>query len=71
MKIFDKPRRDYNAIQITVTRRFSNQLYLQGSYTYARVTGNYPGLISYDNGQIDPNISSQFDLIELLGEESL
>jgi len=39
---------------------------MQGSYTYSRTTGNYPGLISYDNGQVDPNISSQYDLIELL-----
>jgi outer membrane receptor protein involved in Fe transport len=66
IRIFDKPRRDYDALQLTVTRRFGRQLYLQGSYTYARTTGNYPGLISYDSGQIDPNISSQYDLIELL-----
>jgi hypothetical protein len=66
IRIFDKPRRDYNALQFTLTRRFSKQLYVQGSYTYSRVLGNYPGLISYDNGQIDPNISSQYDLIELL-----
>ncbi|HEY6176498.1 MAG TPA: TonB-dependent receptor [Kofleriaceae bacterium] len=66
IRIFDKPRRDYNAIQLTVARRFTGSLYLQGSYTYSRVTGNYPGLISYDNGQVDPNISSQYDLIELL-----
>jgi outer membrane receptor protein involved in Fe transport len=66
IRIFDKPRRDYNAIQLTLTRRFSKQLYLQGSYTYARTVGNYPGLISYDNNQTDPNISSQYDLIELL-----
>jgi hypothetical protein len=64
--VFDKPRRDYNAIQATVTRRFSKQLYLQGSYTYSRLSGNYPGLVSYENGQVDPNISSQYDLIELL-----
>ncbi len=66
IRLFDKPRRDYNALQFTLTRRFSKQLYVQGSYTYSKVTGNYPGLISYDNGQIDPNISSQYDLIELL-----
>ena len=65
---FDKPRRDYNALQFTLTRRFSKRLYVQGSYTYSRTDGNYPGLISYDNGQVDPNISSQYDLIELLGE---
>jgi hypothetical protein len=67
IRIFDKPRRDYNALQFTLTRRFSKALYVQGSYTYSRVLGNYPGLVSYDNGQIDPNISSQYDLIELLG----
>ena len=67
IRMFDKPRRDYNAIQFTLTRRFSKKLYVQGSYTYSRTEGNYPGLISYDNGQIDPNISSQYDLIELLG----
>jgi hypothetical protein len=66
IRTFDKPRRDYHALQLTVARRFSRQLYLQGSYTYSRVTGNYPGLLSYDNGQLDPNNSSQYDLIELL-----
>ncbi|HEY1814679.1 MAG TPA: TonB-dependent receptor [Kofleriaceae bacterium] len=63
---FDKPSREYNALQFTITRRFSKALYVQGSYTYSRTEGNYPGLVSYDNGQVDPNISSEFDLIELL-----
>ncbi|MEZ4400043.1 MAG: carboxypeptidase regulatory-like domain-containing protein [Kofleriaceae bacterium] len=62
---FDAPSRNYDALQFTVTRRFSKALYLQASYTYSKTQGNYPGLISYDNGQIDPNISSQYDLIEL------
>ncbi len=70
IRIFDKPKRDYNALQFTVTRRFAKNLYLQGSYTYSRIKGNYPGLISYDNGQIDPNISSQYDLIELLSNRN-
>ena len=67
IRMFDKPSRKYDALQFTVSRRFSKALYMQGSYTYSRTKGNYPGLISYDNGQIDPNISSQYDLIELLG----
>jgi hypothetical protein len=70
IRTFDKPKRDYNALQFTVTRRFSKALYMQGSYTYSRATGNYPGLISYDNGQVDPNISSQYDLIELLANRN-
>jgi len=70
IRVFDKPVRDYNALQFTLTRRFSKKLYVQGSYTYSRTEGNYPGLISYDNGQVDPNISSQYDLIELLGNRN-
>jgi outer membrane receptor protein involved in Fe transport len=66
IRTFDKPSRDYNAIELSVSRKFASGLYLQGSYTYSRSEGNYPGSVSYDNGQIDPNISSQYDLIELL-----
>ncbi len=66
IRTFDKPRRDYHAVQVTATKRFSRQFYLQASYTYSRSLGNFPGLYSADNGQVDPNITSQFDLIELL-----
>src|SRR5262249_50815401 len=67
---FDKPVRDYDAIELTIARRFAQGLYVQGSYTYSRTRGNYPGSLSYDNGQIDPNISSQYDLIELLANRA-
>jgi hypothetical protein len=67
IRLFDKPGRDHTALHFTLTRRFSRGLFVQASYVYARTRGNYPGLISYDNGQVDPNISSQYDLIELLG----
>ena len=63
---FDKPTRNYDGLELSISRRFASGLYLQGSYTYSRTEGNYPGSVSYDNGQIDPNISSQYDLIELL-----
>jgi hypothetical protein len=63
---FDKPRRDYNAIQLTAAKRFSRAFMVQGSYTYSVLRGNYPGLFSPDTGQLDPNITSQYDLIELM-----
>ncbi len=63
---FDQPSRVYQALQITATKRFSRAFYMQGSYTYSSLRGNYPGLLSPDNGQLDPNISSQYDLFELL-----
>ena len=62
---FDRPQRDYTALQVTLARRFSRALFLTASYTFSRTRGNFPGLVSYDNGQIDPNISSQYDLVEL------
>jgi outer membrane receptor protein involved in Fe transport len=63
---FDRPVRNYDALEIAVSKRLSKGLFVQGSYTYSRTEGNFPGSVSYDNGQIDPNISSQYDLIELL-----
>ncbi len=66
IRLFDKGRREYHAFEVTATRRFSRDLYLQGNYTYSITRGNFPGLFSADNGQVDPNITSQFDLIELL-----
>jgi hypothetical protein len=70
IRLFDKPRRDHTALHITLTRRFSRGMFVQASYVYARTRGNYPGLLSYDNGQADPNISSQYDLIELLANRN-
>jgi outer membrane receptor protein involved in Fe transport len=36
------------------------------SYTWSLLHGNYPGLFSPDNGQLDPNINTQFDLPRLV-----
>jgi hypothetical protein len=66
IRIFDRPRRDYDALQFTMTRRFSKHLYTQASYTYSRTRGNYPGLVNYDDNLVLPNNSTQYDLIELL-----
>ena len=66
IRMFDRPRRDYDALQFTMTRRFSKNVYTQGSYTYSRTRGNYPGLVNYDDNLTLPNNSTQYDLIELL-----
>lgn len=63
---FDTPRRDYNAVEATLSKRFSRRMMIQSSYTYSRTEGNYQGLFSSNNGQIDPNITSLFDLPELM-----
>jgi hypothetical protein len=70
IRVFDKPRRDHDAVQFTLSRRLARGLFLQASYVFQRTRGNFPGLLSYDNGQSDPNISSQYDLIELLANRN-
>ncbi len=66
VRSFDKPVRDYNALRLTVAKRFSRNFMLQGSYTYSVLQGNYTGLFQPDTGQLDPNLTSQYDLLELL-----
>lgn len=63
---FDAPRRDYNSVTAIVSKRFSRKFYVNASYVYSRTEGNYQGLFSSTNGQVDPNITSLFDLPELM-----
>lgn len=62
--LLPRPRRDYHALTLTVQRRLSQRLGLVASYTYSRTLGNYPG--SYASGQLNPNISTQYDIVDLL-----
>jgi hypothetical protein len=39
---------------------------LLATYTYARAKGNYPGLFSTETPQLDPNVSTQYDLPDLM-----
>jgi len=63
---FPKPVRIYKALEITMDKRFSNHWMMQGSYVLSRLEGNYEGLYSNDNGQLDPNITSKYDIPSLL-----
>src|SRR6185436_14801059 len=70
IRLFDRPTRDYSSVEVSVARRLSKGLFARASYTFSSNRGNFPGSVSYDNGQIDPNISSQYDLIELLANRN-
>jgi hypothetical protein len=63
---FDKPIRRYNAVVVTAQQRFSKNAMLMASYTYSRSKGNFPGLFSTETGQQDPNLTSMFDLPDLM-----
>ena len=43
-----KPKRQYDAIELGVTRRFANRWFFSGNYTYSRLYGNYAGIASSD-----------------------
>lgn len=43
-----KPDRRYDALEISVNRRFSNSWFVGANYTYSRLYGNYAGLSSTD-----------------------
>ena len=66
VKNFDPPSRNYDAIELIAKKRPSGNSLLQASYTYSRALGNYPGLFSTETGQLDPNITSQYDLPDLM-----
>jgi hypothetical protein len=43
-----KAKRQYDALELTLSRRFSNNWFASASYTYSRLWGNYAGLASSD-----------------------
>jgi hypothetical protein len=63
---FDSPERSYNGLEIQARKRFSRNLFVQASYNYSKTRGNFPGLFSPDTGQLDPNLTSMYDLPELM-----
>lgn len=67
---FDKPIRRYDGIQLTANQRFSKNALLIASYTYSRTKGNFPGLFSTETGQLDPNLTSMYDLPELMANRN-
>jgi len=63
---FPKAERKYDAGTLYLTKVFADDWLAQASYTLAYLRGNYAGLFRPENGQLDPNINSDFDLSSLL-----
>lgn len=63
---FGPARRYYRALELTASKRFTNNYQFIASYVFSSLIGNYEGLFRNDNGQSDPNITSLFDLVSLL-----
>lgn len=58
---FEDPKHQYDAVELTMDRRFSSGWMLLASYRWSRLFGNYEGFYRDDNGQSDPGITSLFD----------
>jgi len=55
--------RKYDAFELTLDKRFANNYYFSGTYTFSRLQGNYSGLASSDErGRSAPNGTRSFDL---------
>lgn len=58
-----KARRDYDALELRLDKRFSGDYYFNASYTLSRLFGNFPGLSDSDaDGRNRPNATVAFDL---------
>jgi hypothetical protein len=69
-KDFPVARRDYDAVTVYLDRAFREGLLVQASYTASALRGNWAGLFRAETGQLDPNMSSDFDLVSLLPNRS-
>ena len=55
--------RDYDAVEFRINKRFATSSYINASYTWSRLFGNYAGLASSDEaGRTSPNVNRNFDL---------
>lgn len=58
---FEDPVNKYNALEITLNKRFTGNWSAIASYRFSKLEGNFEGFFRSDNGQTDPAISSLFD----------
>ncbi len=60
-----KPERTYDALTLSLNKRFSKKWMAHASYTYSRLIGNYEGLYQYETNYISPNGTNAYDYPEL------
>ena len=66
-----KVKRDYDAFELKLRKRFANRWEADASYTLSRLYGNYPGLASSDEvARTSPNVTRLFDAIYMAFDDS-
>jgi len=64
LKEVPAPRREFDAIELAVTKRFSNNFQFIASLLWSRLEGNYDGTFQASTGQLDPNLNSAYDYVD-------
>ena len=59
-------RRLYRGIELLGRKSFGEKLWLQASYVYSSLRGNYDGFVQQDYSQTDPGVSADYDYPPLL-----
>jgi len=65
LKEAPKPERTYDAITLSVNKRFYRNWFLRAAYTYSRTIGNYEGLYQAELNYCAPNGNNAYDTSDL------
>ena len=64
--LFPKAGNQYHSFDFTASKKTSRD-FINFSYTWSRLYGNYEGLVSSSNGQADSNITASYDYYPYVG----
>jgi hypothetical protein len=56
-----KAKRIYRGVELLARKSFSSALWMQASFVYSSLRGNYDGEVREGRGQTDPGINADFD----------
>jgi hypothetical protein len=59
-------KRIFRGIELTARKSFTQNLWVQASYLYSSLRGNYSGAIREASGQTDPGINADYDYNQFL-----
>ena len=65
-----KPQRTYDAITVSLNKRFSKNWLTRASYTYSRLIGNYDGLYQAEQNYFAPNGNNAYDTPDLYSNQN-
>jgi hypothetical protein len=64
-----KPQRTYDAIAVSLNKRFSKAWSARATYTYSRLIGNYEGLYQVEQNYFAPNGNNTYDTTDLYNNQ--